>query len=202
MLKTSQRVYLILKRAIDIFGSVLGIVILSPVLLFCAIMTKCTSQGPVIFKQERLGLHKKPFVLYKFRSMKCDAPQFTPANTSCEQQKSYTTKWGEFMRKSSLDELPQLFDILLGEMSFVGPRPSQTESIEAELVAARDSYLPSAYEVKPGLGGYAQIHMKREHDIYEKAKEDSYYVQNMSLVLDTKVFLYSFLCLFGVTKGR
>jgi len=112
------------------------------------------------------------------------------------------TGWGKFMRKTSLDEIPQLFNILSGSMSFIGPRPSQNIDHEKELVLARESFVPNAYEVKPGLSGYAQIHMKREHDVMEKAKEDSYYVQHFNFWFDAQIFVYSFFLAFGFVKGR
>jgi O-antigen biosynthesis protein WbqP len=130
------------------------------------------------------------------------AKQVPPEDMSVEEQQSMVTGWGKFMRKTSIDEIPQLFNILAGSMSFIGPRPSQTETYEASLVQARESFIPSAYEVKPGLSGYAQIHLKRDHDINKKAELDSYYVRHMSLWFDTKIFVYSFLFAFGFVKGR
>jgi O-antigen biosynthesis protein WbqP len=140
--------------------------------------------------------------MIKFRSMRQDAKQIAPEHMSIEEQQSMVTPWGKFIRKTSIDEIPQLFNILTGSMSFIGPRPSQTEKYEGDLVAMRESYVPSAYEVKPGMSGYAQIHMKREHNIVEKARLDSYYVQKMSLWFDAKIFLYSFLFAVGFVKGR
>jgi O-antigen biosynthesis protein WbqP len=202
MLKTNQNVYLPIKRLIDLAGSMIGILLLSPVLFIAAIITKCTSKGPVFFRQSRLGKNKKAFTLYKFRSMRIDAPQIPPENMTVEQQRSMTTNWGEFIRRTSIDEIPQLFNIWLGEMSFIGPRPSQTEQFESELVQARESFIPNAYEIKPGLSGYAQIHLRRDHDIMKKASDDAYYVKHMSLWFDIKLFVYSFFVLFGFTKGR
>lgn len=201
-LTKQQKNYLFFKRGIDIFGSFLGILLLSPLLIVCALITKLTSKGPVLFRQERLGHTKKTFKLNKFRSMKTDAPQIPPDKLSLEQQVKLTNKWGEFMRKTSLDEIPQLFNILTGSMSFIGPRPGQTEEHENDLVLARESFIPSAYEVKPGISGYAQIHLHREHDPEKKARDDSYYVKHLSFWFDVKIFFYSFLVLFGFTKGR
>jgi O-antigen biosynthesis protein WbqP len=202
MLRKSQQHYLVLKRAIDIFGSFLGIVILSPLIILCIIITSCTSKGGAFFIQERLGRHKTTFHMIKFRSMRKNAKQIAPEHMSVEEQQSMVTGWGKFIRKTSIDEIPQLFNILVGSMSFIGPRPSQTEQYEGDLVAMRESYIPNAYEVRPGLSGYAQIHMKREHDISEKARLDSYYVQKMSLWFDIKIFIYSFLFAFGIVRGR
>jgi O-antigen biosynthesis protein WbqP len=202
MLTVSQRFYLPLKRFIDFFGSTVGIVLLSPLLIVSAIITKLTSKGPILFKQSRLGKDEKAFTLYKFRSMRIDAPQISPENMTVEQQRSMTTNWGEIIRRTSIDEIPQLFNIWLGKMSFIGPRPSQTEQFESELVRARESFIPNAYEIKPGLSGYAQIHLHRDHDIMKKASDDAYYVKHMSLWFDIKLFIYSFFVLFGFTKGR
>lgn len=201
-LTRGQRVYLVFKRAIDIFGASLGIILLSPILLVAAFLTKVTSKGPVLFKQERAGKNLKSFRIYKFRSMYVDAPNIAPENMSQDKQQSLITKWGRFMRKTSIDEFPQLFNILKGDMSFIGPRPSLPMGLETDLIQARLSYIPSAYEVKPGLSGYAQIHMKRSHDIYAKAKYDSYYVEHLTFWFDFKIFVYSFLVLFGFAKGR
>ena len=201
-LTRNQRVYLFFKRAIDIFGSLLGIVLLSPLLLVTAFLTKVTSKGPILFKQERAGKNLKTFRIYKFRSMYIDAPNIAPENMTPEKQHSLITKWGRFMRRTSIDEFPQLFNILKGDMSFIGPRPSLPMGLETDLIQARLSYTPSAYEVKPGLSGYAQIHTKRSHDIYAKAKYDSYYVAHLNFWFDLKIFIYSFLVLFGFAKGR
>lgn len=201
MLKKGQKFYLFWKRAIDIFGSILGITLLSPLLILCSIITKITSKGPVFFRQERLGKNKKVFRIFKFRSMRTDAPEVAPSDISVETQQSMVTKWGKFMRKTSLDEIPQLFNILFGHMSFIGPRPGAAHN-EENLVVARESFTPNAFLVKPGLSGYAQVHMKRNHDINEKAKEDSYYVEHLSFWLDAKIFIYSIFCAFGIVKGK
>jgi O-antigen biosynthesis protein WbqP len=201
-LKRSQRVYLVFKRIIDVFGSLLGILLLSPLLLICWFLTKVTSKGPAIFKQPRAGYQAKTFVIYKFRSMKVGAPNVGAEALTKEQQKNLATPWGRFIRKTSLDEIPQLFNILKGDMSFIGPRPGLTQEGEPELLVARSSFVPSAYDVKPGLGGYAQIMLKRSPDVYERARYDSYYVQHLSFGFDIKVFILSFLTLFGFNKGR
>jgi O-antigen biosynthesis protein WbqP len=202
MLENHQKIYLPVKRLIDFVGSSVGIIVLSPLFIAAAIITKCVTKGPTLFKQTRLGKKKKTFTLYKFRSMRPDAPQIPPEKMTEERQRSLTTGWGEFMRKTSIDEIPQLFNIWLGSMSFIGPRPSQTVDYEADLVCARDSFIPNAYEVKPGLSGYAQIHLHRNHDIMKKASDDSYYVKHMSFWFDIKLFFYSFFVLFGFAKGR
>lgn len=139
--------------------------------------------------------------MIKFRSMRIGVKQIGQENLNEKEQASMTTSWGRFMRKTSIDEIPQLFNILAGSMSFIGPRPGMIENGN-ELIKARESFLPSAYEVKPGLSGYAQIHMKRNPNVIEKAKEDSYYVRKMSFLLDCKIFIYSLLFAFGVVQGR
>lgn len=199
---TRQKIYLFFKRVIDIFGSVLGLIVLSPTLLICGIVTKCSSKGPILFRQERVGFHEKAFKLMKFRSMRTDAPQIPPEQMTVEFQQSLITPWGKFMRKTSLDEIPQLFNILAGHMSFIGPRPGQTAEHEADLIEARKSYAPSAYEVKPGISGMAQIYMHRDHDPQKKAMYDSEYVEKLSFWLDLKLFVMSFLVIFGLFKGR
>lgn len=200
-LKKSQRVYLFFKRGIDIFGSTLGIIILSPVMLLCALIIKCTSKGPVFFRQERLGRYKKVFKIFKFRSMRADAPEVTAEDMTPEEQKAMTYKWGEFMRKTSLDEIPQLFNIFLGQMSFIGPRPCMAHNSD-ELIHVREKYSPNAYDVKPGLSGYAQTRMKRDHNPDEKAYLDHVYVKRMNFWFDLKIFVYTITTVFGITKGR
>ena len=142
VLRKSQRVYLFFKRLVDLVGSLVGIILLSPVLLICAIITKCTSKGPIFFRQERLGKNKKVFRIFKFRSMRADAPEIAPSDMTIEQQKAMEYRWGRFMRKTSLDEIPQLFNIFVGDMSFIGPRPGAAHN-EEELVKAREAYSPN-----------------------------------------------------------
>ena len=201
-LSRSKRAYLVLKRLIDIGGSLFGIIVLSPLLLICAIGTRYSSKGPILFRQARVGLYKKEFMFYKFRSMRVDAPQVAPSDITVDTQQSLITKWGHFMRKTSLDEIPQLFNILKGDMSFIGPRPSQGEAVEGELIHLRESKDPSPYEVRPGLSGMAQIYLDRNHDPVKKAELDSEYVKKLSLWLDIKLFLLSFAVLFGYEPGR
>jgi lipopolysaccharide/colanic/teichoic acid biosynthesis glycosyltransferase len=201
MLTERQKIYLVFKRAIDIFGSLLGLLVLSPLFLIGAAGTKVSSRGPVFFRQKRLGRNKKPFTLYKFRSMKYDAAQVGAESLTEEEQEKMVTPWGRFIRATSLDEIPQLVNILKGDMSFIGPRPNMVEHSEA-LIAARDSFVPSAYVVKPGLSGLAQIYLKRNPDIVKKSEYDSKYVQKFSFWLDFKLFILSLLVLFGFNKGK
>jgi lipopolysaccharide/colanic/teichoic acid biosynthesis glycosyltransferase len=202
MLSSAQKVYLVFKRIIDIFGSIIGILVLSPILLILAIITLCSSTGGIIYKQNRIGQGKKVFKIFKFRSMKRGVNRIPANDLSEDELKHMTTKWGAFMRHTSLDELPQLFNILNGDMSFIGPRPGQTEDVEEDLVQARDSYQPSPYLAKPGLGGYAQVKMHRQHNVQKKAAYDSYYVKHLSFWFDVKIFFISFLSLFGYDSGR
>ena len=199
--KKTQKAYFFFKRAIALFGSSLGIILLSPILIFAAIMTKCTSKGPVLFKQVRMGKDEKPFVLYKFRSMRIGAPKVPASSLTKDEQRMMTTRWGAFMRKTSIDELPQLFNIFLGQMSFIGPRPDMIDNNE-EIYRARKSTNPSAYLVKPGLSGMAQIYLHRDHDPVKKAQWDSEYVKKISFWTDLKLFVLSFMVLFGYDAGR
>jgi lipopolysaccharide/colanic/teichoic acid biosynthesis glycosyltransferase len=202
MFTTKQKIYLVFKRIIDIFGSLLGILLLSLLLLFCAFMVRITSKGPVILHQKRIGRNKQTFKMLKFRSMKSDAPTIATGDLTQEQQDLYVTKWGKIMRKTSWDELPQLFNILIGDMSFIGPRPGLPEEIEPELYKMRNSFVPSAFCVRPGLSGYSQVILRRSPDPDEKAKNDSFYVAHLSFWLDLKIFILSFLSLFGFNRGR
>jgi len=202
MLKKSQKFYLFFKRAISLFGAIIGLTILAPLMLLVALITKLTSKGPVFFRQIRLGRNEKPFTLLKFRSMRVDARQVPPEYMTVEEQQAMVTPWGKFIRKTSFDELPQLFNILVGDMSFIGPRPSQDAEHESELIRERNSYYPSAYLVKPGLSGYSQVYLHRDHNYKVKAKYDSWYVQHLSFWLDAKIFVLTILCALGSDKGR
>jgi lipopolysaccharide/colanic/teichoic acid biosynthesis glycosyltransferase len=198
----ATKIYVPVKRSIDITGSFIGILLLSPLLLVVFIITFAFSNGDPIFKQKRTGKNKNTFVIFKFRSMKKGSPNVGAEHLSSEQQRSLVTPWGRFIRKTSIDELPQLFNILKGDMSFIGPRPGLTKEGEPELFASRSSYVPCAYDVKPGLSGYSQIMLKRSPDVDLRGRYDSYYVQHMSFLFDTKIFLLSFLTLFGFNKGK
>lgn len=197
-----QKVYLILKRLIDIGGSLVGIILLSPLFLFCFIAGAISFNGHPIFRQQRLGLHEKPFYLYKFRSMKLGAPLKGAEDFTDEEKARYTTKWGSFLRRSSIDEMIQLVNILKGDMSFIGPRPMMSKEEEPDLYNARKAYSPNAFDVKPGLSGYSQIVMKRDPDIHKKAANDAYYAKHFSLWFDIKLFILSFFVLFGYNAGK
>ncbi|MDG4498754.1 sugar transferase [Streptococcus suis] len=191
--------YPVLKRVIDIVISGLAIVVLSPVLLLIAIAIKLDSKGPVLFKQKRVGKNKSHFMIYKFRSMYVDTPSDMPTHL-LKDPTAMITKVGAFLRKTSLDELPQLFNIFKGEMAIVGPRPALWN--QYDLIEERDKY--SANNIRPGLTGWAQINGRDELEIDEKSKLDGYYVKNMSIGLDFKCFLGTFLSVArseGVVEG-
>lgn len=173
----------IIKRAIDFILSLLGCIVLSPVFLILCIAIKVDSPGPILFKQRRIGIHKKEFPILKFRTMRIDTPKDMPTHllTNPEQ---YITKVGKFLRKSSLDELPQIFNILAGQMSIIGPRPALWN--QDDLIAERDKY--GANDVMPGLTGWAQINGRDELEIPVKAKLDGEYVERMSFLFDLKCF--------------
>lgn len=173
-----------IKRILDFLISLIAIVIISPLLLILAIIIKVSSPGPVLFKQERMGKDNKRFKIYKFRSMRTDTPKDVPTHM-LENPDQYITKIGKFMRKTSLDELPQLFNILKGEMAMIGPRPSLPN--QYDLNALRDKN--GASSIKPGLTGLAQISGRDELEIEVKANLDGEYVKRMSFLFDCKCFI-------------
>lgn len=187
------------KRLLDIILSGCAIVILSPLLLVIAIAIKIDDPGPVLFRQKRVGIHKTHFSIMKFRTMKMDTPKDTPTHL-LENPEQYITKVGKFLRKSSLDELPQIFQIFTGKMSIIGPRPALWNQFD--LIAERDKY--GANDVRPGLTGWAQINGRDELPIDVKARFDGEYVQNLSFAFDCKCFfgtIRSVLKSEGVVEG-
>ena len=188
------------KRLIDIVLSLLGIIILAIPMLIIAIVVKCDSKGPAIFKTERVGKNKKPFKFYKFRSMRTDAPKdCAPRLLHSE---DYITKVGAFLRKTSLDELPQMFCILKGDMSIIGPRPAGIS--EEDLVSERDKY--GANDVTPGLTGLAQINGRDvlASDIEKKAWYDGEYAKKITFWGDFKIFFKTIAKVFkedGIVEG-
>ncbi len=202
-MKTSQRIYLPFKRLIGILGSFVGIIVCFVFLWWWVIpVNAIVTGGHPFFVQERYGKNKKVFKMIKFRSMKMDAdPNLAPSNMGEKKQKSMETKFGAFLRKTSIDETPQLLNIFVGQMAFIGPRPGSAHN-EEFLRECREKYTPSAFDVKPGISGYAQIKMKREHDPEFKAEWDSKYVERMSLWFDIGIFGYTILKIFGAVKGR
>ncbi len=174
-----------LKRGIDFMLALLGIILLSPVFLILILVIRLDSPGPVWFCQKRVGLHKRHFQIIKFRTMRTDTPGDTPTHLLQDPGK-YITGVGRFLRKTSLDELPQLFNILKGDMAFVGPRPALWNQFD--LIALRDQN--GANDVRPGLTGWAQINGRDTLDIAEKARLDGEYVRKIGPVTDLR-------CLFG-----
>lgn len=172
-----------IKRLIDFILSLLGTIILSPILLILILFIKITSPGPVFFKQKRVGIHKTYFNIYKFRTMRIDTPKDTPTHL-LDNPDQYITNIGKFLRKTSLDELPQLFNILKGDMAIVGPRPALWN--QYDLIEERDKY--NANDILPGLTGWAQVNGRDELEIDVKAKLDGDYVKNMSFGFDCKCF--------------
>ena len=176
-------VYLKIQRLIDIVLSFIGLVILSPVFLILIIAIKLDSRGPVLFKQKRVGIHKTHFNILKFRTMRIDTPKDTPTHL-LEIPEQYITKTGKFLRKTSLDELPQIWNIFVGQMSIIGPRPALWN--QYDLIEERDKY--GANDVLPGLTGWAQINGRDELSIEVKAKLDGEYVEKKNFWMDVKCF--------------
>lgn len=187
------------KRIFDIVLTSLALILFSWLLLILAVVIKITSPGPVLFKQKRVGKNKTYFEIYKFRSMRIDTPKDMPTHLLTNPE-SYITPIGRFMRKTSLDELPQLFNILKGDMSIVGPRPALWN--QDDLIAERDKY--GANDVRPGLTGWAQINGRDEIEIPLKAKLDGYYMKKESLAFDVYIIfrtVFSVLKHDGVKEG-
>ena len=178
------------KRAMDIFGAIVAIILFSPVMLLFAVLIKATSKGPLIYKQTRVGLHNKPFEMYKFRSMEMQP--------EAEERKAWTVKndprvtsVGKFMRKTSIDELPQLFNILKGDMSLVGPRPERPFFVE-KFREEIPRYMVK-HQVRPGLTGWAQDpQIRGDTSIRKRIEYDLYYIENWTVGLDIKILFLTF----------
>jgi Undecaprenyl-phosphate glucose phosphotransferase len=174
-----------IKRSIDIVGSICAIILFSPIMLIAAIGIKLTSRGPIIFKQERVGLHNKPFKMYKFRSME--------VQDDSEEKKGWTTKndprvtrIGKILRRSSIDELPQLFNVLKGDMSLVGPRPERPLFVE-KFKEEIPRYMIK-HQVRPGITGWAQVNGYRgDSSIKKRIEYDLYYIENWTIILDMRI---------------
>lgn len=181
---------MMMKRILDIVGALFGIIVTSPIMLIAAVLVKCSSPGPVIFKQERVGLHNKPFYMYKFRSMELQNAK--------EEKKAWTVKndprvtgVGRLLRKTSLDELPQLFNILKGDMSLVGPRPERTLFVE-KFREEIPRYMVK-HQVRPGLTGWAQVNgLRGDTSIRKRVEYDIYYIENWTLGFDIKIIFMTF----------
>ena len=181
------------KRILDFCLALGSIVVFSPILLVLAIWVKCDSKGPVLFRQKRVGKDKTYFNILKFRTMYADTPKDVPTHL-LQNPEAMITRSGRFLRKTSLDELPQLFNILVGQMSVGGPRPALWN--QDDLIAERDKY--GANALVPGLTGYAQAHGRDELPIPVKAELDGYYAAHISFALDVKIVWDTF---FGVIRG-
>lgn len=191
--------YLHIKRLLDFLLSLIALIVLSPLMGLVALSVKLTSPGPVVFKQRRIGIHKKAFQIYKFRTMRKDTPSDKATHLLTDSNR-YITPVGHFLRKSSLDELPQLVNIIKGDMAIVGPRPALWN--QYDLIAERDKY--GANDVLPGLTGLAQVDGRDELPIPEKARRDGYYANHISFGLDVRLILRTFLSVIrfkGVVEG-
>lgn len=196
----NKKIYFFFKRLIDIVLSLIGTIILFPFFVIFAIIIKIESKGPVFFKQKRFGKNKQFFTIYKFRTMRADTPKDTPTHM-LNNAETYITKFGGFMRKTSIDELPQIINILQGKMSIIGPRPALWN--QDDLIEEREKY--GANSVRPGLTGLAQISGRDELEIPVKAKLDGEYTEKISLWLDIKIFFRTILKVFkseGVVEGN
>lgn len=181
--------YKFLKRIIDFSLSLISLILLSPLFLIIAIWVKINSKGPVYFKQIRVGRNKELFEIYKFRSMRSDTPADMPTHLLNDPE-VFITSSGKFLRKTSLDELPQLINIVKGDMAIIGPRPALWN--QYDLIEERDKY--GANDVRPGLSGWAQINGRDELEIPLKAKLDGDYAKNMSFIFDLR-------CIFGTVTS-
>lgn len=177
--------YNVFKNVFDRVMALIGLIVLSPIFLILVIAIKIDSPGPILFKQKRVGIHKTHFNILKFRTMRIDTPKDTPTHL-LENPEQYITKVGKFLRKTSLDELPQIINILKGDMAIVGPRPALWN--QYDLIAERDKY--GANDILPGLTGWAQINGRDELPIDVKAKLDGEYVTKKGFLMDMK-------CIFG-----
>lgn len=189
-----------MKRFCDLIFSFIFIVVFIPVFLIIGIIIKATSRGPILFKQRRIGKDKKEFFIFKFRTMYLETPKNMPTHL-LENPDKYITSVGKILRKTSLDELPQLFNILKGEMNFVGPRPALYN--QYDLIALRDD--SNVNNVRPGVTGWAQVNGRDELEIPEKVKFDSYYIKHQSLWFDGKIIFLTFykvLFGYGVVEGK
>lgn len=191
--------YLIIKRYVDFILALSGLIILSPIFLALIVAIKLDSKGPVFFRQKRIGIHKTHFNILKFRTMRIDTPKDMPTHLLVNPEQ-YITKVGKFLRKTSLDELPQIINILVGEMAVVGPRPALWN--QYDLIAERDKY--GANDIRPGLTGWAQINGRDGLSIEVKAKLDGEYVEKMNFLFDVRCFIKTFVCVIksdGVVEG-
>lgn len=192
-------IYQKVKRGIDFLLALAGLILLSPVFLILVLAIKLDTPGPILFRQKRVGIHKSHFQILKFRTMRIDTPKDMPTHL-LQNPEQYITKTGRFLRKTSLDELPQIWNILKGDMAVVGPRPALWN--QYDLIEERDRY--GANDVRPGLTGWAQINGRDELEIPVKAKLDGEYVEKMGVFMDLRCFFGTFLSVLraeGVVEG-
>lgn len=189
-----REAYLIFKRLSDFLVAIAGLTLLSPFFLLLIIAIKLDSRGPVFFRQKRVGIHKTHFNILKFRTMRVDTPGDTPTHL-LENPERWITRVGRFLRKTSLDEIPQILNILKGDMSFVGPRPALWN--QYDLIAERDKY--GANDVPVGLTGWAQINGRDELEIIDKARLDGEYARRIGFLMDLRCFFGTF---FSVLRGE
>lgn len=191
--------YIEQKRKIDFILSLVGLIVLSPLFVGIMIAIKLESKGPIFFKQKRVGVNQTHFKILKFRTMKIDTPKDTPTHLLLDPD-LYITKVGKFLRKTSLDELPQIINILKGDMAMIGPRPALWN--QYDLIEEREKY--GANDVLPGLTGWAQINGRDELPIKLKAELDGYYIENISAKMDFRCFLRTLISVLrseGVLEG-
>ena len=191
--------YLRIKRVLDFVLAFIGLIILSPLFLIIVVAIKLDTRGPVFFKQKRVGINKTYFNILKFRTMRIDTPKDMPTHL-LKDPKQYITKVGKFLRKTSLDELPQILNIISGSMAIIGPRPALWN--QYDLIAERDKY--GANDILPGLTGWAQINGRDTVSIEDKARYDGNYIENLGLKMDVKCFLGTISCVLkrdGVVEG-
>ncbi|NOU82464.1 sugar transferase [Paenibacillus sp. LMG 31459] len=191
--------YIFIKQTLDFALALIGMLLLWPFFLIISILIKSTSRGPILFRQKRLGKNKKEFYILKFRTMRTDTPAEMPTHL-LQDPDFFITKVGKFLRRTSLDELPQIINILKGEMSIIGPRPALWN--QYDLIAERDKY--GANDIKPGLTGWAQINGRDELPIEVKAKLDGEYATRITFKFDIKVFFKTLLSVVksdGVREG-
>lgn len=192
--------YLYVKRLIDVVLSLTALIVLLPFTIILVVLMKFDDPGPIFFKQKRVGIHRSFFEILKFRTMKMNTPKDCPTHL-LENPEQYITRLGKILRKTSLDELPQLINILKGDMSIVGPRPALWN--QYDLIAERDRY--GANDVVPGLTGWAQINGRDEISIEEKARFDGEYVRSMGFCFDLDIIIKTFFSVLihkGVQEGK
>ena len=195
-----KKIYLVIKRFLDIILSLIALIILLPFFIVFAIIIKVESRGPIFFKQKRIGKNKKTFTILKFRTMRADTPKDMPTHM-LKNAESYITKFGGFMRKTSIDELPQIINILKGDMSIIGPRPALWN--QEDLIEQRDEF--NANSIRPGLTGWAQINGRDELPIEQKAALDGEYIKKLSFWFDIKIFFKTIINVFrhdGIVEGE